>query len=114
MRKLQFQASHVALLLVLLRSSQGDGANGEQQRDFVFVEDVVDVCHFLMHHRKGEDSGLFNLGSGTARSFLDLVKAVFVALDLPIEIGFIDTPEDTGRLAADTVKTDLVHTVAIA
>jgi ADP-L-glycero-D-manno-heptose 6-epimerase len=78
----------------LFRSHRDDVANGEQQRDFVFVEDVVDVCQFLMHHRKGEDSGLFNLGSGTARTFLDLVKAVFVALDLPVEIGFIDTPED--------------------
>lgn len=78
----------------LFRSHRDDVANGEQQRDFVFVEDVVDVCQFLMHQRKGEDSGLFNLGSGTARTFLDLVKAVFVALDLPVEIGFIDTPED--------------------
>jgi ADP-L-glycero-D-manno-heptose 6-epimerase len=46
----------------------------------------------LMHHRK--DSGLYNLGSGTARSFLDLVTAVFTALDLPADISFIPTPID--------------------
>ena len=58
----------------------------------MYVRDVVDVCHWLMHHRK--DSGLYNLGSGQARSFLDLTRATFHALDVPENIGFIDTPED--------------------
>jgi ADP-L-glycero-D-manno-heptose 6-epimerase len=61
-------------------------------RDFVYVKDVVEVCVFLMHHRK--DSGIYNLGSGKARTFNDLVKAVFVALNKPVDIEYIDTHED--------------------
>ncbi|MDC0600535.1 ADP-glyceromanno-heptose 6-epimerase [Flavobacteriales bacterium] len=76
----------------LFRSHRDDYADGEQLRDFVYVRDVVDVCHWLMHHRK--DSGIYNLGSGQARSFLDLTKATFAAMDVPENIGFIDTPAD--------------------
>ena len=76
----------------LFRSHREDYADGEQLRDFVYVRDVVDVCHWLMHHRK--DSGLYNLGSGKARSFLDLTRATFKALDVTENIGFIDTPSD--------------------
>ena len=76
----------------LFRSHREDYADGEQLRDFVYVRDVVDVCHWLMHHRR--DSGLYNLGSGRARSFLDLTRATFQALGVPENIGFIDTPED--------------------
>ena len=76
----------------LFRSHREDYADGEQLRDFVYVRDVVDVCHWLMHHRK--DSGLYNLGSGKARSFLDLTRATFNALSVPENIGFIDTPSD--------------------
>ena len=76
----------------LFRSHREDYADGEQLRDFVYVRDVVDVCHWLMHHRK--DSGLYNLGSGKARSFLDLTKATFDALGVPHNIGFINTPID--------------------
>lgn len=76
----------------LFRSHRDDYADGEQLRDFVYVRDVVNVCHWLMHHRT--DSGLYNLGSGQARSFLDLTRATFRALDVPENIGFIDTPED--------------------
>jgi len=53
---------------------------------------VVEVCCFLMHHRK--NSGIYNLGSGKARTFLDLAKSVFKALDIKEDIDFIDTPED--------------------
>lgn len=76
----------------LFRSHNSDYKDGEQMRDFVYVKDVVEVCCFLMHHRK--NSGLYNLGSGEARTFLDLTKSVFKALDIKEDIGFIDTPED--------------------
>ncbi len=76
----------------LFRSHKANYKDGEQMRDFVYVKDVVDVCVFLMHHRK--DSGIYNLGSGKARTFNDLVKAVFVALNKPATIEYIDTPED--------------------
>jgi ADP-L-glycero-D-manno-heptose 6-epimerase len=76
----------------LFRSHKANCKDGEQMRDFVYVKDVVDVCVFLMHHRK--DSGIYNLGSGKARTFNDLVKAVFAALNKPVNIEYIDTPVD--------------------
>lgn len=76
----------------LFRSHHPDFKDGEQQRDFVYVKDVVDVCYFLMHHRK--NSAIYNLGSGKARTFLDLVKATFKAMNKEERIAFIDTPED--------------------
>ncbi|MCB0779383.1 MAG: NAD-dependent epimerase/dehydratase family protein, partial [Flavobacteriales bacterium] len=63
-----------------------------QLRDFVYVKDVCDVCLFLMEHRK--HSGIYNLGSGKARTFLDLARAVFAALGKDEKIEFIDTPAD--------------------
>jgi ADP-L-glycero-D-manno-heptose 6-epimerase len=76
----------------LFRSHRSDYRDGEQMRDFVYVKDVVDVCSFLMHSRKR--SGIFNLGSGQARTFLDLARNVFHALEKREEISFIDTPVD--------------------
>ncbi|MBL3656034.1 ADP-glyceromanno-heptose 6-epimerase [Fulvivirga sediminis] len=76
----------------LFRSHNPEFKDGEQQRDFVYVKDVVDVCYWLMHHRT--NSGIYNLGSGKARTFLDLTKAVFAAMGKEENISFIDTPED--------------------
>jgi ADP-L-glycero-D-manno-heptose 6-epimerase len=76
----------------LFRSHNPDFRDGEQSRDFIYVKDLIDVCVFLMHHRK--DSGIYNLGTGTARTFLDLVKGTFKAMDKEEAIEFIDTPED--------------------
>ncbi|MFT6216504.1 MAG: ADP-L-glycero-D-manno-heptose 6-epimerase [Roseivirga sp.] len=76
----------------LFRSHNPEFKDGEQMRDFVYVKDVVDVCYFLMHHRK--DSAIYNLGSGQARTFLDLVKATFKAMGKAEDISFIDTPAD--------------------
>ena len=76
----------------LFRSHNPAFKDGEQMRDFIFVKDVVDVCIWLMQHRK--NSGIYNLGSGKARTFNDLVAAVFKELELPKNIAYIDTPED--------------------
>lgn len=76
----------------LFKSHRPDFADGGQMRDFVYVKDVVEVCSFLMHHRK--DSGIYNLGSGKARTFLDLTKATFAAMHLEPIINFVDTPVD--------------------
>ena len=76
----------------LFRSHNPDYRDGEQMRDFVYVKDVVDVCYFLMHHRK--DSGIYNLGSGKARTFRDLVENTFKAMGKAIDIEFIPTPAD--------------------
>ena len=78
----------------LFRSHRDDYADGGQTRDFVYVKDVAEVCLFLMHHRKSSSNGLYNLGTGHARTFLDLAKATFHAMGRTPEIGFIDTPED--------------------
>lgn len=76
----------------LFRSHNPDYKDGEQLRDFIYVKDLIDVCIFLMEERK--HSGLYNLGTGTARTFLDLAKSTFAALDLEPNISFIDTPAD--------------------
>lgn len=79
-------------MMKLFRSHNAKYRDGEQLRDFIYVKDVVDVIFFLMHHRK--DSGIYNLGTGKARSFLDLVKSTFRAMDVAESISFIDTPID--------------------
>ncbi|MGZ4053419.1 MAG: ADP-glyceromanno-heptose 6-epimerase [Bacteroidia bacterium] len=76
----------------LFRSHNPNYKDGEQLRDFVYVKDVVEVCYFLLHHRK--DSGIYNLGSGKARTFLDLVKNTFAGVNKEPNIEFIDTPID--------------------
>lgn len=76
----------------LFRSHRPDFKDGEQLRDFVYVKDVCDVCIFLMEHRR--NSGLYNLGSGRARTFLDLARNTFQAMGREERITFIDTPAD--------------------
>jgi ADP-L-glycero-D-manno-heptose 6-epimerase len=76
----------------LFRSHRPDFTDGGQSRDFIYVKDVVDVIVFLLKTQAA--SGIYNLGTGQARSFLDLVKAVFKALNKEENIEFIDTPID--------------------
>lgn len=78
--------------LRLFKSHKIDYADGEQMRDFIYVKDLIDVCVFLMEHRK--NSGIYNLGTGIARSFNALGTSTFVALDKPVQINYIDTPVD--------------------
>ncbi len=60
-------------------------------RDFVYVKDCVEVLWWLLEHR--EVNGIFNLGTGKARTWNDLIRAVFAALDLPPAIDYIEMPE---------------------
>ena len=76
----------------LFRSHRPEYMDGQQLRDFVYVKDVVKVCYWMMEHRPAP--GLYNLGTGKARSFEDLAKATFSGLDLPSRIEYIDMPED--------------------
>ena len=76
----------------LFRSHVPKYKDGEQLRDFIYVKDVVKVIAFLMEKRP--ESGLYNLGTGKARTFYDLAANTFKALGLDPKIGFIDTPED--------------------
>ena len=76
----------------LFRSHNPDFKDGEQMRDFIYVKDLIEVCLFFMHHRK--NSGIYNLGSGKARTFKDLVTNTFLAMDKTPDISYIDTPVD--------------------
>jgi ADP-L-glycero-D-manno-heptose 6-epimerase len=76
----------------LFRSHRPDFKDGEQSRDFVYVKDVVNVCYWLWKNTPA--NGLYNLGTGQARTFYDLAANTFRALDREPNISFIDTPED--------------------
>jgi ADP-L-glycero-D-manno-heptose 6-epimerase len=75
----------------LFQSHREDCAHGEQQRDFVYVKDCVEVMWWLLNHE--EVNGLVNLGTGVARSWNDLVRAVFDSLGRPAVIEYIPMPE---------------------
>lgn len=76
----------------LFRSHNSEYKDGEQLRDFIYVKDVVNVCLFLMEDE--QPSGIYNLGSGKARTFMDLTTNTFTAMGKEPNIGFVDTPED--------------------
>ncbi len=76
----------------LFRSHNPDYKDGEQIRDFIYVKDVASICTWLMQHQP--ENGLYNTGTGHARTFKDLVRAIFATLNLPEHINFIDTPLD--------------------
>lgn len=76
----------------LFRSHNPKYKDGEQMRDFIYVADIVSICTWLME--KQPASGLYNAGTGTARSFNDLVKAIFNSLNLKLNIEYVDTPID--------------------
>jgi ADP-L-glycero-D-manno-heptose 6-epimerase len=75
----------------LFRSHRPDYPDGGQKRDFVYVRDCVDVMLWLHDHQ--EVSGLFNLGTGRARSWLDLMTALYQAVGRPMSVDWIDIPE---------------------
>ena len=76
----------------LFRSHNENFKDGEQLRDFIYVKDVVSILLFLSNEQVA--SGLYNVGTGIARSFHDLVSLTFQALGLKPNISFIDTPMD--------------------
>lgn len=76
----------------LFRSHHQEFKDGEQSRDFIYVKDVAEMMLWLMQNKP--QSGIYNIGTGTARTFLDLVKAVFAAMHKEENISFRDTPED--------------------
>ena len=83
----------------LFKSHKPGFRDGEQLRDFVYVKDVVSVISWMMRTMDHgpwamDKNGLYNLGTGTARAFNDLVKATFAGLEREPNIVFIDMPED--------------------
>ncbi|HEY5038984.1 MAG TPA: NAD-dependent epimerase/dehydratase family protein, partial [bacterium] len=75
----------------LFQSHKEGIADGEQKRDFIFVDDIVRLCLFCLE--KNPLSGIYNAGTGQARTFLDLSKALFKSLGKESKINWIETPE---------------------
>lgn len=78
--------------LKLFKSYVPEYDHGKQERDFVFVKDAVDVCMHFYENR--ETSGIFNCGTGKARTWVDLANSVFKAMKLDPKIDFVEMPEE--------------------
>ncbi len=79
----------------LFKSHRADFKDGQQLRDFIYVKDILKVCFWLMENFENvQGNGLYNLGTGKARSFEDLVKATFSGAGEPVRIQYIDMPDD--------------------
>jgi ADP-L-glycero-D-manno-heptose 6-epimerase len=79
----------------LFKSHRPDFMDGQQLRDFIYVKDILKVCYWLMENvEKKMENGLYNLGTGKARTFEDLVRATFSGAGKPVQINYIDMPED--------------------
>lgn len=77
----------------LFRSHKPGIADGHQSRDFIYVMDVLDIILYFMRNTN-KPSGIYNFGTGQARTFLDLAKNTFAAMGIKENISYIDTPED--------------------
>lgn len=75
----------------LFRSHREDVKDGEQKRDFIYVDDIAEVMLFFRENQK--NPGIYNVGTGKARTYLDLTRAVFESMDRDPEIQFFDTPD---------------------
>lgn len=78
--------------ILLFKSDKSQYADGEQKRDFIYVKDAVDVVMFLLENP--QVSGIYNLGTGVARSWNDLARALFAAVGKPPQILYFDMPEN--------------------
>ncbi len=76
----------------MFRSHNPVFKDGEQLRDFIYVKDVADIMYFFLHKRK--NPGIYNVGTGKAETFLELVTQTFGAMGIVPEIEFVDTPAD--------------------
>ena len=83
---------HVTGSMKLFKSHRDDYEDGEQKRDFIYVKDILKVIWFCMSNHV--DSGLYNLGTGQAKSFNDLAKFTFEAQKVSPDIQYMDTPAD--------------------
>ncbi|MCS6935867.1 MAG: ADP-glyceromanno-heptose 6-epimerase [Chitinophagales bacterium] len=80
----------------LFKSHRPEYQDGEQLRDFIYIDDVIRaLMHLFTHYRSGHiANGIYNLGTGRAQSFRQLATAVFQAMGKPVNIVFIPTPDD--------------------
>ncbi|MGE5497320.1 MAG: ADP-glyceromanno-heptose 6-epimerase [Syntrophothermus sp.] len=75
----------------LFKSNIPQYKDGEQMRDFIYVKDVVDIVIYFLQNR--DKNGIFNVGQGKARTWNDLVSAIFTSMNKPVNIEYIDMPE---------------------
>ena len=79
-------------LVRLFKSHRDDYKDGEQLRDFVYIKDAVNMTLFFLENE--DVNGIFNIGTGKARSWNDLAKAAFAAMDKPVKIEYVDMPAE--------------------
>ena len=75
----------------LFKSYHPGFKDGEQKRDFIYIKDTVKIMYYLFSNR--QHTGIYNVGTGIAQTWNDLAKAMFLALDKPVKIKYIDMPE---------------------
>ena len=76
----------------LFKSYKPEYKDGEQKRDFIYVKDAVDMTLFFLEHE--DKNGIFNIGTGRAQTWIELVTALFKAVGKPVNIEYVDMPED--------------------
>ena len=89
----------------LFKSEHLDYKDGEQKRDFIYVKDAVDMTLFLLNNK--DKNGIYNVGSGKARTWNDLVKAIFTALGKPVNIEYVDLPKALAKKYQYFTEADL-------
>lgn len=89
----------------LFKSTEPTYPDGGQMRDFIYVKDVCSVMMALLE--RPEVNGILNLGTGTARSWNDLMTAVFLAMGRPVDIRYIDMPDDLARQYQNYTQADM-------
>jgi len=100
--------------LKLFKSYNSDYKDGEQLRDFVYVKDVVKVMEHLWKNHQQIKSNIFNLGSGKARTFLDLGRAVFKVMEIPERINWIEMPNNVKNQYQYFTEADLTKLRSVA
>jgi ADP-L-glycero-D-manno-heptose 6-epimerase len=91
--------------ITLFKSHKKEYKDGEQSRDYIYVKDVVDVILFFLSH--ADVSGIFNVGSGESRTFLELSRILFKELNVESRIKFKDIPEDIRKSYQYFTKADI-------
>ncbi len=75
----------------LFKSYKDEFKDGEQMRDFIYVKDAVEMSLFFLEHK--DKNGIFNIGTGNARTWNDLIKSIFNAMNKPVNIEYVEMPE---------------------
>ena len=78
--------------LSLFKSYKDGFSDGNQLRDFIYIKDILDICLWL--YKTKENSGIINIGTGISSSFNQLGEAVFKALEMPVNIKYIEMPDN--------------------